>query len=137
MNQQLQTCPVCSGPLHVSEYRCPDCRVSITGDFRPSLDRLGRLPPEDREFVVKFIRSRGSIREMEKLLGVSYTTVRGMLDRVIERLGYEAKSKEAESQRRIDVLQRLDQGEITAAQAVSMLRGEMSNGREDENPADA
>jgi hypothetical protein len=47
---------------------------------------LGGLLQEDQEFVLEFIKSSGSLKEMARLLNVSYPTVRNRLDEIIEKL---------------------------------------------------
>ncbi len=47
---------------------------------------LLRLGHEDLDFVVQFVLSSGSLKEMAQLYGVSYPTIRATLDRVIENL---------------------------------------------------
>ena len=66
----LHDCPVCHKPLHITKLHCPACGTSIEGDFQA--ERLLALTPEQRSFVLSFLRNRGNIREMEKELGISY-----------------------------------------------------------------
>lgn len=47
---------------------------------------LDQLSAEDREFVLRFVLASGSLKEVAKAYGVSYPTLRGRLDRLIERL---------------------------------------------------
>lgn len=64
------------------------------GDFLlPALSRLGS---EDQRFALAFILRSGSLKEMARLYGVSYPTVRNRLDELIARLGaiVEAQQKE-------------------------------------------
>ena len=70
--------------------RCPDCAISIDGEFAPPA--LLKLTGAQIDFVEVFIKNRGVIREVERELGVSYPTVRARLDEVITALGYSAKS---------------------------------------------
>ena len=54
------------------------------GEFQlPALSRLGS---EDQQFALAFILGSGSLKEMAKLYGVSYPTVRNRLDDLIARL---------------------------------------------------
>ena len=50
------------------------------------LPALARLSDEDQEFVLSFILSSGSLKQMAKLYGVSYPTVRNRLDDLISLL---------------------------------------------------
>ena len=44
------------------------------------------LSDEDRMFVMRFVLASGSLKEMAKLYGVSYPTVRLRLDRLIAKI---------------------------------------------------
>ena len=56
-------------------------------------------------------------------MGISYPTVRSKLDQVIRRLGYDEKDyKNEEEEKRESVLKALEQGEITAKDALDMLK---------------
>ncbi|OIQ67204.1 hypothetical protein GALL_512230 [mine drainage metagenome] len=71
-------------------------------------------------FVAAFLRSHGSIKEMEQVFGVSYPTVKARLNRIAASLEYvELDPKPARS----DVLERLSRGEISAEQAIADLEG--------------
>ena len=82
----LQDCPVCGSSLKVNVLQCPACSTKIEGSFEPPESRIFYLSRKDLEFVELFVRVRGNIKEMEKALGISYPTVRGMLDAVIEKM---------------------------------------------------
>ncbi|MBW9173933.1 DUF2089 domain-containing protein [Clostridium estertheticum] len=61
-----------------------------------------------------------NIKDVEKELGISYPTVRGKLEDLIASLGYtQIKEKEDNS---ADVIDKLEKGEITAEQALNLLR---------------
>lgn len=117
----LQDCPVCGGSLKVHVLQCPSCHTRIEGDFEPAQSRILYLSKKDLDFVEIFVRVRGNIKEMEKALGVSYPTVRGMLDAVIEKMGYPAR-RSVDSRKRKEIIDRLERGEISADQAADMLK---------------
>ena len=121
--KQLHDCPVCGSELRVKVLACPSCRTKIEGDFSPPESKLFSLSREDLEFVEMFVQSRGSIKEMEKALGVSYPTVRGMLDSVIGKLGYAVDRGVAPDKRR-EILDRLDKGELSVGEATKLLKGD-------------
>ena len=58
---------------------------------------------------------------MEKELGISYPTVRSKLDGVIKKLGYETGADE-QAAKREEILKALENGEITAEQALAQLK---------------
>jgi hypothetical protein len=78
-------CPSCHGPLLVSRLMCGTCQTQLEGVFE--LPRLLRLPPDDLDFVVRFVRTSGSLKAMAKHYGQSYPTIRNRLNAIIEQLG--------------------------------------------------
>jgi hypothetical protein len=118
-------CPSCDGNLTVSRLQCPDCAISIEGEFAPPA--LLKLTGAQIDFVEVFIKNRGVIREVERELGVSYPTVRARLDEVITALGYspksgpEASTSDDSGSRRRSVLADLKDGKITPDQALAAL----------------
>ncbi|MFO7638179.1 MAG: DUF2089 domain-containing protein [bacterium] len=122
----LHRCPVCSGPMVISELACGNCDISVRGRFEVPV--LCRLPRELYEFLLVFVRNRGVIREVERELGISYPTVRSRLDAVLAALG-EGAAPAADGGRVIEMLER---GEITAEDAERMLRGGEDKGGSDE-----
>lgn len=117
----LGKCPVCGEELFVSKLSCHTCHTHIEGDF--SLCKFCKLTNEEKSFVEIFIKSRGNIKEIEKEMGISYPTVRGKLESVIESLGYSPKYNESKIDKK-EVLRKLDIGEITSEEALKMLQGE-------------
>jgi hypothetical protein len=78
-------CPACNSQLNVKSLVCEQCQTEIQGQYE--LPLLSRLSIEDQGFVLEFIKASGSLKEMAKLLGLSYPTVRNRLDEIIERIG--------------------------------------------------
>src|SRR5271168_1150749 len=60
--------------------------IAIEGAFE--LPELARLAAEDQVFVAAFVRSHGSIKEMEQVFGVSYPTIKNRLGRIAESLEF-------------------------------------------------
>lgn len=77
-------CPSCGGALEVKRLRCAQCETEVDGLF--PLPPLASLEQDDQAFVIAFIKSSGSLKEMADLLQVSYPTVRNRLDEIIDRL---------------------------------------------------
>lgn len=77
-------CPACKSHLKVKRLVCEKCETQMEGLF--DMPGLVKLPIEDQEFIVKFVKASGSLKEMAKLLGLSYPTVRNRLDEIIERI---------------------------------------------------
>ena len=89
MNEVIGRCPVCSEKMVVTRLECPQCGTAIEGKFE--LCKFCYLSKEQRDFLELFIRTRGNIREMEKVLGLSYPTIRNKLDNLIAALGYKVE----------------------------------------------
>ena len=114
----MTECPVCSGRLRPTRLSCEACDVTIQGELPAS--RLEILTEDQQRFVESFLIARGSIKEAEKLMGISYPTVRRRLDEVVHALGHPT----TESQKtQIDVLDAIENGSLTAKEAISRLKG--------------
>ena len=105
-------------PVVVERVRLTDKDIAIEGRFE--LPQLARLSAEDQVFVAAFIRSHGSIKEMEQTFGVSYPTIKARLNRISQSLEF-VETDPAPS--RSEVLARLARGEIDAASAIKELEG--------------
>jgi len=85
-------CPACNSQLKVKSLICTLCNTEIQGEYE--LPALTRLSPEDQSFILDFIKSSGSLKEMARLLRLSYPTVRNRLDEIIELLKETERPKE-------------------------------------------
>jgi len=119
MKKVISRCPVCNNELTVARLKCDSCDTVIENNFR--LSKFDYLTDEELYFTETFIRCRGNIKEVEKELGISYPTVRSKLDGVIKKFGYEA-GDDGQSARREEILKALENGEITAEQAIAQLK---------------
>lgn len=119
MKKVISRCPVCNHELTVSRLKCDSCDTVIENNFR--LSKFDYLSDEDLYFTETFMRCRGNIKEVEKELGISYPTVRAKLDSVIKKLGYETGPDE-QAVKREEILKALENGEITAEQAIEQLK---------------
>ena len=132
MNRLFDKCPSCGGRIIVTECRCTECQLQMRGEFR--VDPFSALTQDQATFVSAFLRVRGNLSEMEKVLGVSYPTIRNKLDEINRALGganAEAVSQEdqstpqpgsVETDRR-SILQLVAEGKLSAAQALDKLQG--------------
>lgn len=105
-------------PVVIERVRLSETGIVIEGEFEPP--QLARLPAEDQVFVAAFLRSHGSIKEMEQVFGVSYPTVKARLNRIAASLEF-VETNPAPT--RSEVLERLKRGEISADEAVAELEG--------------
>jgi hypothetical protein len=100
----------------VERVRLPD-GVAIEGAF--DLPQLAQLSAEDQVFVTAFVRCHGSIKEMERIFGVSYPTIKARLNRIAQSLDFVETDP---APPRVDVIERLRRGEISAGEAITALR---------------
>jgi len=100
----------------VERVRLVGKEIAIEGAFAPP--QLARLAADDQVFIAAFLRSHGSIKEMEQMFGVSYPTIKARLTRISASLEF---IDESPGPARNDVLERLERGEITPAEAIAAL----------------
>mgnify|MGYP000105090279 CR=1 FL=1 len=77
-------CPACNAPLRVGSF-------SVENAARKCAEILNCLcwhgfQIKSRQFILAFVKSSGSLKGMAKSMGVSYPTVRNILDDLIDRL---------------------------------------------------
>ncbi|MDR3773120.1 MAG: DUF2089 family protein [Terracidiphilus sp.] len=104
------------GSLIVERVRIPEKQIAVEGAF--TLPELARLSLEDQVFIVAFLRSHGSIKEMEQTFGVSYPTIKARLSRISGLLHFIETDP---SPTRAEILARLGSGEINAEEAIRAL----------------
>jgi hypothetical protein len=121
MRKILERCPSCGGDLEITRVNCTSCETIVVARYQPC--PFCRLSPESTRFLETFVKCRGNVKQMERELDISYWTVRRMLDDLILELGLEAEPIEEidSSAEQRAILEQLNQGEITAAQAAELL----------------
>ncbi len=100
----------------VERVRIPEKQIAVEGEF--VLPQLARLTLEDQVFITAFVRSHGSIKEMEQTFGVSYPTIKARLNRISSQLEFVETNP---SPSRAEVLERLKNGDISAEEAIRTL----------------
>ncbi len=136
----FEKCPACGGTLIITECRCQDCDLQLRGNFQPP--EFSGLSEDQLTFVRIFLRSRGNLSEVEKVLGVSYPTIRNKLDEINKVLdeaeataaANRAKAEQAPAEpdpvqaARQAILQQVAAGQLSAAQAIEKLQ-ELQGGK--------
>jgi len=102
----------------VERVRLAGSGIVVEGQFEPP--QLAQLSVDDQVFVAAFVRSHGSIKEMERIFGVSYPTIKSRLNRIGEHLHFVETDPGPSS---ADVVDRLRRGEISAQEALAELEG--------------
>jgi len=125
MKKDAIRCPSCDQPLTVTELNCPVCQISMRGHFQRGCRFCG-LEQEQARVLDVFLSCGGVLRDMEKVLGISYPTVRSRVDAMLNALGYtpreEARTIEEVAEQRKAILDQLQAGEITAEEASTRLK---------------
>jgi hypothetical protein len=127
----LSNCPVCNHELKVVKLACDHCGTEIDGSF--TLSKFNYLDADKLYFIEIFVKNRGNIKAIEKELNISYPTVKKMLNEVISKLGYDSdeeqeieieepvEPKKERIQSKVEIVKKLKNKEITAAEAVELL----------------
>ncbi len=110
----LHICPVCDHDLEIVKYTCPNCKTSIEGRFTPS--GISALTNTQQEFVTIFMLAEGNIKEVEKVLNISYPTVKARLREIREAL-----QKPSEEDELLLILEGIEDGEFSVDDAISEI----------------
>lgn len=78
------SCPSCQSQLKVVSLKCESCQTEVTGLYDMPL--LLRLSEDDIQFILRFVKNSGSLKDMSAQLKLSYPTVRNMLNEVIQKI---------------------------------------------------
>ena len=103
-------------PLIIERVRLADSDITVEGSFE--LPPLARLPAEDQVFIMAFIKNDGSIKEMERIFGISYPTVKNRLNRIARELHF---VENIVIPKKEEILAALERGEITPQEAIERL----------------
>lgn len=113
----INSCPVCSSAMKATRLSCNTCGTVIENDF--SLSKFDRLSEDQLAFAEIFIKNSGSIKDVEKEMGISYPTVKGKLNDLIKAFGYNIEAEKPENSD--SVIDLLERGEITPEEALKKI----------------
>jgi hypothetical protein len=127
MINMFHQCPACGGSLIITECKCGSCQLQMRGEFLPGT--FATLSTDQLTFIKVFLSARGNLTEMERVLGISYPTIRNKLDEINVVLDQSDENKPAgdepavpsEEDRR-SILQRVSGGQLSAAEALQKLQ---------------
>ena len=103
-------------PIVVERVRLADKDIAIEGSFE--LPQLARLDLDDQVFITAFVRSHGSIKQMERIFGVSYPTIKSRLTRIADGIEFVETNP---TPSKAEILERLERGEISAEEAIRQM----------------
>ncbi|MCK4721621.1 DUF2089 family protein [bacterium] len=151
MKNHLNNCPKCQSTLKITRYDCPVCSTRMEGEFQGCA--FCYLSDEDRLFAHIFIQTEGNMKDVERLMGISYPTVKAKLKNLNKKLGDQPSTLTVKmhlfagkepgtdpdsrdipvglsTDEKSEIINRLASGEIDAPSAARMLRGEKVDNRE-------
>ncbi len=119
--------PASGDELIVTRLESPSTGVVIQGAF--SLGWVGRLTPEQLDFVGLLLRNRNNLQKLASDLGVAYNTARTRLDEVVAALGGPVPQSRPPlpPEERRAVLERLASGELSFDAALKTLNGDQGD----------
>jgi hypothetical protein len=112
-------CPITGGPLEVTRLESAHSGIVIEGRFQPN--EFALLSQEHAELLRLFVKVRGNLKELERILGVSYPTVRLRFEGLLKALGYETQESDVRTER-TEILEMLEKGELNADEATKRLQ---------------
>ena len=100
----------------ISELKCPKCDLRVKKDFEPC--EFCQLSDESFEFLKVFLRTQGKITEMEKVLGISYPTIKAKIESLLKEL----KLTPFETLDNTNPIDALAQGKLSVDEVVVILK---------------
>jgi hypothetical protein len=120
-------CPACGGPIIVTECRCASCQLQLRGEFE--LGQFSHLSDDHLTFIRVFLSARGNLTEVERILGISYPTIRNKLDEINSALNQTAAKKPeiarelpVRGEERRLILQKVAEGQLSTTEALQKLQ---------------
>lgn len=111
-------CPCCEKPMVIETVKCRACGTTINNVFEFSV--FDKLSDEQTNFLLVFIQCEGNIKEMEKILQISYPTVKSRLTQVKQILNLDITPSQVDS---MSVLEKLECGQLSVEDALKILKG--------------
>ena len=103
--------------ISIERVKILESGIAIDGSFE--LPPLAQLNMEDQIFVAAFVKSHGSIKDMEELYGVSYPSIKNRLNRISKAFDFIDITPNDPIG---DILDDLDKGNISFDQAMKALK---------------
>src|SRR5687767_1250904 len=110
--------PAGGGELIVTRLESLESGTVIEGQF--SLGWIGRLTPEQIDFVGLLLKYRNNLQKLAGELGVAYNTARSRLDDVVAAIGGESEGPSDEH--RDEILAKLASKELSFDEAMLQLK---------------
>lgn len=116
-------CHYCNNDMIITEAKCKNCGTVVKGEF--DVCDLCKLSTESKNFIKVFIECDGNIKNVEKVMSISYPTVKSKLAFVQQELRsllstyfYEESSQISE---RKSILHDIEKGELSVEEGLKLL----------------
>ncbi len=113
----IDHCPLCHGSMKVQKLKCLNCDISIEGEFFTS--SILSLSEQEQIFVEHFILNSGSLKEMAKIMQVTYPTIRSRLDTIIKKMKQIAEDREGYKEA---ILEKVEEGKLSPENAANIIK---------------
>jgi|YelNatPaOPRAMG01_1025707.scaffolds.fasta_scaffold05990_11 hypothetical protein len=122
-------CPSCGATLKITELTCDKCGTVVKGVY--PLNKFLTLNPQEEEFLLIFLLSRGNLKEVQERLNISYPTAKNRLEELLLSLGLvetkgeekeETSYKEDKISKIEDILEKIEKGEISGEEAIEKMK---------------
>ncbi|EKD26438.1 MAG: hypothetical protein ACD_79C01198G0001 [uncultured bacterium] len=114
---KIHECPFCKETVKVKKVECLKCGISFEGEFYTS--PIVSLSEEQQSFIELFILTSGSLKEMAEIFGVTYPTLRGRLDLIINDLKSQMNKREDYKK---EILEKVEQGKIVPEKGAEIIK---------------
>ncbi len=118
----MYQCVNCYNVLAAERLHCSACGLSYEGRF--GLPRLARLGPAEQDLAERVLLAAGNLKEVARIIEISYPTLRKRLDALILRLG---ALRDADETRTLALLDEVEAGTRRAEEAARLIK-EMNGG---------
>ena len=102
----------------IERIRLKDKNIAIEGSF--DLPPFAQLSSENVLFITAFVRSHGSIKDMEAQFGISYPTVKNRLNAIADELPFFEVNPPTPKR---DILDEIESGKISVDEALKRMKG--------------
>lgn len=109
-------CPQCENRMRIERLHCWRCGTTVNGTL--AIPLMARLPPEQLDFVEKFLLANGSLSQVQKTLGCSYPKVRRLLNEAMATIRDEAK---AAIQEKEEILRAMEENRLESREALQLI----------------
>jgi hypothetical protein len=116
-------CPSCNEKLDIINLQCPQCHTEVKGMYPMNI--FSSLTSDDEEFLLCFLTSRGSLKELQERMSISYPTARLRLNKLLLSLGLseEKDFERDDTQNVFDLLDNLEKGKDDFDSVLKKIQG--------------